>query len=193
MKARWLLLVVVLIVSALFIGWLYDGKLGTAPQQADFQIPDNIDYYLSQVDYRAMDEAGKLDYRLQTPRLEHYIRQDISSIEQPRVELIGTASHWRLRASQATLQHQQERFELVDQVTLKRQSVHDPLRLDTSLMILLARDKLLDIPQSLTLQTATLDLQADSAKIYMDTDLYQFEGVKATYQPVSRDTSHDDS
>ncbi len=193
MKLRLLLLTFLLVGGALVIGWLFDKQSMLAPTRDSFQIPDNIDYYLSQVDYRAMNEQGKLNYRLQTPYLEHYIREDTSLIQQPRFQFLGEPAQWMIRSQKASLQHREERFELTRQVELKRESRLNPLRLSTSLMILLARDKIVDIPQPLKLTTPTLALQADSAKIHMDRELYQFSGVKATYQPVAREPLHEDS
>lgn len=193
MKLRLLLLTLVLVGSALVVGWLFDEQSVLSPTRDDFKIPDNIDYYLSRVDYRAMNEQGKLNYRLQTPYLEHYIREDTSQIEQPRFHFLGEPSQWKIRSGKASLQHRAERFELTQKVELQRESTIDPLRLNTSLMILLARDKIVDIPQPLTLKTPTLQLQAKSAQIHMSQDLYQFSGVRATYQPVARDTLHEDS
>ena len=193
MKPRLLLLILLLIGGALLIGWFYDEQSAMTQAREELQIPDNIDYYLSQVDYRAMNDQGQLNYRLQTPYLEHYIREDSSHIQQPRFQILGQPSQWDIRAEQAILQHREERFELKHQVELRRQSGSEALQLDTALMILLARDKIVDIPQALTLKTPTLDLQADSALIHINNELYQFTGVKATYQPVARETLHDDS
>lgn len=193
MKPRLLLLTLLLIASALLVGWFYDEQSALTQAREELQIPDNIDYYLSQVDYRAMNEQGQLNYRLQTPYLEHYIREDSSHIQQPRFQILGQPAQWDIRAEQAILQHREERFELKHRVELRRQSGSEPLQLDTALMILLARDKIVDIPQALTLKTPTLDLQADSALMHMENELYQFTGVKATYQPVARESLHDES
>ncbi len=183
MKVRLLFLTLLLIGSALIAGWFFNLQPLQETNQQALQIPDNIDYYLDQVDYRAMNDQGKPHYRMQAKRLEHYIREDVSQIEQPRFQLNGAASNWKVQSNKATLQHRQQRFELQRQVVLKRQSPDNPMRLNTQLLILQPQQDRVDIPQPLTLQTTVLSLQAASAQLNMKTDQYRFAAVKATYSP----------
>jgi len=183
MKARLLFLILLLIGSALIAGWFFNLQpLQNTPSQV-LQIPDNIDYYLDQVDYRAMNGQGKLHYKMQAARLEHYIREDVSQIAQPRFQLNGDNARWQIQSETATLQHRQQRFELQQQVLLRRQSTASPMRLQTHLLILQPEQNQADIPQHLTLQSASLSLQAASAQLNMKTGQYRFNRVKATYSP----------
>ncbi len=188
MKLRLLLATLILIAAALLIGRYVDRQRILPGEGDNLSMPDNIDYYLSQVDYRAMNDQGRLNYHLRTPHLEHYIREDISRIEQPELELFSDQSHWSLQSGKGTLQHQQEQFELTRAVVLKRQSPRNPVQLNTSEMQLLARVNIVHIPQPLTLKTPTLDLQADSARIHLNRDQLFFSNVKATYQTSTGDS-----
>ncbi len=183
MKVRLLFLTLLLIGSALIAGWFFNLQpLQEANQQA-LQIPDNIDYYLDQVDYRAMNDQGKPHYRMQAKRLEHHIREDISQIEQPRFQFNGSAANWKIQARKATLRHRQQRFELQQQVQLQRQSADHPMRLKTQMLILQPQQNRVEIPRPLTLHSNALTLQAASARLNMKTDHYRFVAVKATYSP----------
>jgi len=192
MKIHYFLAIVIFIVTALGIGWFYDEKLPLGSRD-DFQVPDNIDYYLSQVNYRSMNEQGSLHYLLTTPYLEHYIREDISHIQRPNIRFNGNRSTWLMQSLTATLTHRQELFELQQQVELKNDSHADPLLLNTDLMILKPRDNIIEIPLALTLLSNNLDLKAESARIDMNNNQYRFHAVKAVYQMTKPVRNYEDS
>ncbi len=86
---RPLLLVVVFIavVGAVAVGWVYESKSKTTTQRPELEIPTDIDYFLTELNYRIFNRAGSLDYQLQSPYLEHFIRDDVSRVKQPVVEV----------------------------------------------------------------------------------------------------------
>ena len=170
----------VLVSIAIGIGWFYDRRLVPATTDA-LLLPDNIDYYLSQVNYRAMNQQGTIHYQLRSPYLEHYIREDISQIQQPDIQLNGEQSAWQIQAAKDTLQHREEVFELQQKVEMLRSSVVDPMRLNTELMVLRPQTNLIEIPAALTLISSQLQLQASSAMLDIDKSQYQFTRVKATH------------
>ena len=157
------------------------------------QLPDNIDYYLSKVNYRSMNEKGDVHYLLLTPYLEHYIREDISQIQQPEIQLNGDLSAWLIQATNGSLQHAEEVFELQQEVEMLRNSELDPMRLNTELLILMPRSNLIEIPQHLSLVSSSLNLQADSATLNIDENRYQFNRVKAIHRPATSVRSKNES
>ncbi|MBC8210929.1 MAG: LPS export ABC transporter periplasmic protein LptC [Gammaproteobacteria bacterium] len=180
-NSGFMLTVIGLVSLAIGIGWFYDRRLAPTTTEA-LLLPDNIDYYLSQVNYRAMNQQGTLHYQLLSPYLEHFIREDISQIQQPDLQLNGEQSSWRIQARNGTLQHQQEVFELQHQVEMLRNSAQDPMRLNTERMILRPQSNLIEIPAALTLVSSTIHLQAAGATLNIDKNYYQFNRVKATHQ-----------
>lgn len=182
MKSSYLLITIMFISAALGIGWFFDNRL---PKIAinTLEVPDNIDYYLSNLKYRSMNQQGSLHYQLKTPYLEHYIQQDTSHLQQPNLQFYGDNSTWFIQAETGRLQHKEEQFTLLKQVELKRDSPQQPMLLTTDLMVLQARDNLIQIPQSMTLIASNLKLQAKSAVLDMNKNSYQFEQVNATFKP----------
>jgi len=179
-NSGFLLTVLALVSLAIGIGWFYDRKLEPATTDA-LLLPDNIDYYLSKVNYRAMNLQGTIHYQLRSPYLEHYIREDTSHIQQPDIQLNGEVSAWQIRATKGILKHTEEIFELKQKVEMLRDSIVDPMRLNTELMVLRPQTNLVEIPSALTLISSQLQLQASSAMLDIDKNRYQFTRVKATH------------
>lgn len=180
MRAWHLLVIATLIIGALSTGWFFDTQ-STLMIESPLEVPDNIDYYLSGVRYRAMTTEGAIRYELDSPYLEHYIQEDISVIQQPFIDYRGTPQRWTLSANKGVLQHQSEVFELHQQVKLARIDDIDPLQLATERMILTTQDDLVVIPQEVVLSSRRLQLQANSATLDVTNNHYRFNGVKATY------------
>lgn len=163
------------------MGWFYDTRTPLHTENP-LQVPDNIDYYLSKVNYRAMNKLGRLHFRLQTPYLEHYIEQDISHIQQPIIDYYNNLDQWHVTALKGSLIHQTEVFQLNQQVSLTRLNPLQPMQLDTELMIFTTQTDQIDMPQPVTVTTDKLHLQADNAWMDMSKNRYRFNQVKATYK-----------
>lgn len=181
MKPLHVLAIVLLIVGALSLGWFFDTQSPLLIENP-LEVPENIDYYLSGVRYRAMNGEGSIRYQLDSPYLEHFIQEDISVIRQPFIDYQGKPQRWTLSAQQGVLQHQSEVFELQEQVNLTRFDANDRMQLSTERMILTTQNDLVVIPQRLQLSTGSLQLQANSATLDVSNNQYRFNGVKATYQ-----------
>jgi len=182
MKASYLLSITLLVSAALGLGWFFENRIPQLETNS-LQVPDNIDYYLSNINYRSMNQQGSVHYRFQSSYLEHYIREDISHIDQPSIQFNGEKSHWLIQAKNGKIQHKQEIFELHQQVELRNQSSRDPMLVNTQLMIMKPQNNLIEIPQSMTVITDNLNMQATSAVLDIDQNNHKFTGVKATYQP----------
>lgn len=184
MKTRLLLLTLLGIAAALFSGWFIDNqKVVTATNP--LQVPDNIDYYLAGVNYRAFNESGSPHMQLQTPYLEHYIREDISQLETPELQYFTDSGEWRLSAQQGSLQHASDVFELIDEARLRRVEPADALLLTTQKLIFRSRQEQLEVPQALQITTDGLQLQAANALMDMRNKRHEFFRVKAIYRSRS--------
>ena len=182
MKLRLLLLTLLGIAVALFAGWFLDEP--PAPEVVDqLRVPDNIDYYLADVDYRAFNESGTVRYQLQTPYLEHYIREDISHLRVPRLHYHDDdGSQWRLGADEGSLLHASEQFELRQQALLERQHGDRPMQLASQVFRFDSQAEQLEVPQDLTLTSPGLQLNAANALLDIGNQRYRFHRVRAVYQ-----------
>ncbi len=180
MKPGYLFIIIIFISAALGIGWIYDNRTTEIPTSS-LQVPDNIDYYLSNINFRSMNQQGSIHYLLKSPYLEHFIRENISHIQKPSIQLNGEKSGWFMKAKTGKLQHKEEVFELQNQVKLKRNSQQDPMLLSTELMFIRPKTNLIDIPVDITATTDNLNLQATSAQLDIDKNNYKFNQVKVKY------------
>lgn len=104
---------------AIVVGWVYQSQTSTSVSKPELEIPIDIDYFLSQVEYRVMAKNGKLDYRLRSPYLEHFKREDISQLEAPEIEIYRNQQHWRVQADRAEMRHQENILQFIDNVRLQ--------------------------------------------------------------------------
>lgn len=167
---------------ALSTGWLVKEPTITVKTEP-LEIPDNIDYYMSQVNYQAMTTEGTQHYRLRSPYLEHFIREDVSHIQQPDIDYNTETAQWLVRSSTGYIQHQQGILELNQQATVNRINTEQPVKLSSDQILLNPDLDLIEIPKPLTMTSNQLYLEADSAKIDMKVNHFQFQQVNATYQP----------
>ncbi len=181
MRPWQLLTVIIAVAGAVSLGWFFEPRPAELLPRSPLQVPDDIDYYLANFSFRALDENGLPHYELQSPYLEHYIREDVSQIQQPYIIYQGDPHRWRASAEQGSLMHQQEMLQLTRQVDLTRISEEQPLQLTTEVMILETRKDLIEMPEALTLVTDTMSLQADNGSLDMNKNYYQFNRVKATH------------
>jgi LPS export ABC transporter protein LptC len=187
MKWRFLLLFVLGTLLAAGTGWLIDLQRAVKPRQA-LQAPDNIDYYMKQVDYRAFDENGLLSYHLRSPYLEHFIREDSSHLQTPKIDFFAAEDQWHARSNQAVLSHAEETLTFNDKVDLRRSGGTEPLNLTSDKLILYSREERMEVPVDMILLQGGLTLHATGAILDMKSKRHNFTGVKAVYH-AKQDTA----
>ena len=121
MKLRLMVLVIILGIAASVLGWVYESRLRSQDDKADLIIPDNIDYFLTNLHYREMNTEGTLDFEFNSPRLEHYPGTDVSNIEVPSMQIYRAADHWLVDALNGEFLHQENLLRLRNQVVIQRQ------------------------------------------------------------------------
>ena len=124
MKKHYYFLLGFLGLAAILAGWLYETRLRPAVEQVDLIIPDNIDYFMTDLKYRSMENNGSLDFEFQSPRLEHHPRTDQSHIESPSVLIVRQSGNWRVESRQGKFQHQDNLLRLQNQVVMQRLGQH---------------------------------------------------------------------
>ena len=180
MRLRLLLLTLAGITIALVFGWFVD------PPKVEntvnpLQVPDNIDYYLAGVRYQDFSESGEPKLQLQTPYLEHFIREDVSQLESPRLQYFTANEEWHLTATQGMLQHASDTFVLTHKARLQRVNESNPFLLTTDKLVFHSAEEQLEAPQALQVRSDGLQLQAANALLDMRTKQHRLSRVKATY------------
>lgn len=111
-------LVIIAVIVAIAAGWIY--QAGTPASQSDLEIPSDIDYFLTTVNYRSMNRLGHLDYEMQSPYLEHLTVANISLIEQPVMQIYRDADNWHIEAFKGKLFHEQDSLQLSQNIIMRR-------------------------------------------------------------------------
>ena len=83
--------------------------------------PDDIDYFLTNLHYRALRADGKLDFQFLSPRLEHFPRNDISRFEEPSMQIYNDIDPWQIDALTGEFRHGNNLLQLSHQVVMQKQ------------------------------------------------------------------------
>lgn len=185
MKLRILVLVLVLGVGAIAVGWIYESRLRPLTERADLVIPDNIDYYLVNLRYRAMNMEGNLDYEFESPRLEHYPHTDISTIEIPSLQIFRDESNWQVDANSGEFEHQENVLRLKEQVVMIRQG-ENPLRVNTDSISFEPDRDLVISDAAISMHSEQAVIEAETATFDLAGRIYRFSNTRATYYDSDR-------
>ena len=181
MKFRFLFIFMLSLVAAIISGWFFD-RQSLPVVQNPLQIPDNIDYYLAGIKLKTYNEQGEPHYQLNSPYLEHFVREDISMIQQPDIRYFDQQADWQMSSRQGKLIHQDETLELNQDASLQRQRPQQWLLVKSEQMIFHPNQETIHLPQPLTLHSNELELKADSARLDIKNNHHLFQRVSAIYQ-----------
>ena len=180
MKISSVFLLMSAIVIAVAAGWIYQSQSKVSETRVELEIPIDIDYYLSAVNYRVMNEQGLLDYRLKTPYLQHYRVDDISKIDTPVIDIFRKNQHWQVSAQSAEMLHKINTLKLVDDVLMEKQSEEK----------MLVRAEVMHFESDLDQITGERDVRlinrnsqinADKAVFDLDKNIYRLTNTRAFY------------
>lgn len=180
MKLRLLIFILVLGVLAIAFGWIYESRLRAPAQPASLEIPDDIDYFLTDLNFRAVDADGRLDYEFESPRLEHRPLNDISLIERPALRIYRNAEHWRVSALQGELRHTENLIWLRRQVVMQK-SGDVPLELRTESMRFDPERNLVHSDSGVLLHSPRSRIEAESAVFDLAGNIYRLSRTRALY------------
>lgn len=180
MRARLLVFVVLLGIAAVIIGWIYESRWRETIERADLVIPDDIDYFLTDLHYRAMNEHGELDYEFRSRRLEHRRLTDTSDIEQPALEIYRDGEHWQVDANRGEYRHRENLLDLEQRVVMRRLGAR-PLRLESDLARFEPDLDRLTMVGNLVLESDTAEIRADGAELDLADGVYRFDNTRAIY------------
>ncbi len=181
MKTRIVIFLLVLGFGAVAVGWVYESRLRQQVETRELVIPDNIDYFLTNFNYRAMNTEGRLDYSLDSPRLEHYPLGDISRIETPSLQIFRDAEPWQVDALHGEIEHRANLLRLRNRVVLQRTGPAALRMLTEHLLFEPERDLVTSETEVLMLGQGSR-IEADSAVFDLAGRVYRFGKTRATYR-----------
>lgn len=181
MKTRITILLLVLGLGAVAVGWVYESRLRERVEPRELVIPDNIDYFLTNFNYRAMNTEGSLDYSFDSPRLEHYPRNDVSRIETPSLQIFRDAELWQVDALNGEIEHRANLLSLRNQVVLQKSGPEALRMLTEHLRFEPDRDLVTSETKVLMLGPGSR-IEADSAVFDLAGRVYRFDRARATYR-----------
>ena len=181
MKTRILVFVLIIGIGAVAVGWVYESQLRERVQTTDLVIPANIDYFLTDFNYRAMNTAGDLDYEFDSRRLEHYPRGDVSTIEAPSLNIYRADQQWRVVAGRGEFEHKHNLLRLQQSVVMQK-SGNDPLRI-TSEEIRFEPDRdRVSSDSGVVMQSPGTHIEAESADFDLANNVYRLSRTRAIYR-----------
>jgi len=180
MKPRLLVLVIILGIAAIVLGWVYESRLSRQDEKVELIIPNNIDYFLTNLHYREMTTEGTLDFEFNSPRLEHYPVNDVSDIEVPSVQIYRKADRWLVDALNGEFLHQDNLLRLRNQVVIQKlgdnplQMYTEKIRFELDLDLVSSEAKVL----MLSKQTR---IEAERAVFDLAGKVYRFNNTHTVY------------
>ncbi len=181
MKSRVLVFIVLLGIAAVLIGWLYESRLRERIERAELVVPDDIDYFLSGLHFRAMNEGGQLDYAFRSPRLEHRRLTDTSEIERPALEIHRDGNRWQVDANRGEYSHRENRLDLEQRVVLRRLGAR-PLRLESDRARFEPDLDRVTVAGNVLLVTGKAEIRADGAEFDLADGIYRLDNTRAVYR-----------
>lgn len=181
MKSRLSILIAVLGVGAVLFGWVYESKLRSRIETRELVVPDNIDYFLANLNFRSIDDRGEIEYQFQSPRLEHYPRNDVSWIETPSLQIRGDPDGWQIDALEGELQHADNLLRLRRQVVMQREGA-DPLRISTESIRFEPDRELVSSEASVVIESPRGRIEAEQASFDLASGVYRFTNSKGVYR-----------
>jgi len=185
MKLRLLVLVIILSICAIALGWVYESRLRPEDEKTDLNIPSNIDYFLTNLHYRAMNIEGTLDYEFNSPRLEHYPGADVSNIEQPSVQIYRETDHWLVDALDGELLHGENILRLRNQVVIQKRG-DNPFQMYTESIRFEPDRDLVSSEAKVLIRSKQGQIEAEQAVFDLAGQIYRFSKTHSVFY-------HDDS
>jgi lipopolysaccharide export system protein LptC len=180
MKSRLTILIAVLGFGAVLLGWVYESQLRTRVETRELVVPDNIDYFLANLKFRAIDDDGELEYALQSPRLEHFPRGDLSRIQTPALQIYSPRDDWRVVALEGEFRHAENLLYLRRDVVMNREGV-DPLRLSTESIRFEPGRDFVATEAEVVIETRAGRIEAERASFDLAAGIYRFTRSSAIY------------
>lgn len=181
MKSRLLIFLVLLGIAAVVIGWIYESRLREQIEGVELIVPDDIDYFLTGLHYRAMNEQGELDFEFRSRRLEHRRLNDISDIEQPALRIYRDGDRWQVDAQRGEYRHRDNLLDLEQRVVMRRLGERS-LRLESDRARFEPDLDRMRVTGSVVVVTDRAEIRADGAEFDLADGVYRLDNTRAVYR-----------
>jgi LPS export ABC transporter protein LptC len=180
MKPLSSLILVIVVLGAIAVGWIYESRSKDILVGPDLEIPTDIDFFLSQMNYRVFDKSGNLDYQLQSPYLEHFIKDDISRIEQPMIRVYRDSGDWQVKAMQGDILHQQEWVRLDNEVVMQKLGGEAIQFRSESMLFKPEQDQVVS-EAGVIIESDRAKISGDEAVFDLRNEVYSLKNTRAIY------------
>lgn len=181
MKYRLLLLLLFLGLGAVAVGWVYESDFKPGEETAQLLFPDDIDYFLTNMHYRELNEDGLLAFEFTSPRLDHYPLDDVSRIKTPSMQITTDSDPWQVDARRGELRHQINLLNLRQQVVMLR-SGENPMQVYTENINFEPERDLVYTDTDIVIVNREARIQAESAEFDLAAGVYRFKRARTVYR-----------
>jgi lipopolysaccharide export system protein LptC len=178
MKTRIIAVIALFTIAAIFMGWFYNPE--TTISRQDLKIPTNIDYFLSEFQYKSMNDHGNLDFEMQSPYLEHLKVSNISLIDQPTIQIYRNLHDWQIESLTGKLFHEQNSLQLEDSVVMRREG-SNPLQVRTEVILFQPDLDLISASKTIEIKSGTTVIHGSEAIFDLKNKVYSLKNTKAIY------------
>ena len=180
MRPLTIIMVLITVLGAIAVGWVYESRSNNNLARAELEIPTDIDFFLSQLNYRVFNSSGDLDYQLQSPYLEHFIKNDISRIEQPIIQVYRDSGDWQVEALQGTILHRQEWVQLDNNVVMKKMGA-ESIRVRSDSVLFKPDQDQVSMKTTVIIESNDARITGDQAIFDLRNEVYSLTNTRAIY------------
>jgi LPS export ABC transporter protein LptC len=173
-------MVFITILGAIAVGWVYESNSKDKITRPELEIPTDIDFFLTQLNYRVFNKSGSLAYQLQSPYLEHFIKDDISRIEDPMIQIYHASGDWQVKASWGNIIHQQEWVELDKDVVMQKIGATS-IQVQSDNIIFKPNQDLVSSKTTVIINTGRAKITGDQAIFDLRNEVYSLKNTRAVY------------
>ena len=170
--------VAVAALAAIAVGWFYESR--TAVSHPILEIPSDIDYFLSDFQYKSMNADGDLDFEMQSPYLEHLTVANISLIDNPTMQIYREADDWQIESLSGRLFHEQNSLQLEENVMMQREG-NNPLQVRSELMLFELDLDLISTSKPIQIESNIAIINGSEAIFDLKKKIYKLKNTKAIY------------
>ena len=132
------------------------------------------------LNYRAMTSEGKVDFIFDSPRLEHFPRQDVSRIETPALQVFQDSELWLIDALHGEFAHRNNRLQLRDQVLVQKDGP-EQLELHAEVLDFEPDRDLVSSDRRVLMLKRNARIEGDSAVFDLAGNIYRLTNARAVY------------
>ena len=174
------ILIFIAMLGAIAAGWIYESRSKSLAVGFELEIPTDIDFFLSQMNYRVFNKSGNLNYQMQSPYLEHFIKDDISRIEQPLIQLYRERGNWQVQALRGDILHQQEWLLLENNVVMQKLG-GNAIQFRSESMLFKPDQDLIASESKVVIESPGVKISGDKAIFDLTNEVYSLKNTRAIY------------